>query len=330
MQTVEECKTILGVSEFHGKDLGIPGIGKIAPKIEELIVKYDCHFVLTLTDKVHHAAIRLAEILLDSDFNQAVSRSHDMLLPLRRSLTVPLVQNMRQRDKMEFWHAYETGDYEEFSRVLETLQLRIYENDTNPRMKEILLNAISWALKYPSVVLRPKPSKYDDPYSLDSPNIGAFIRLIDGLHQVLKPRTKVVRFIHDVQKQFGKAISDCFELLHKATVPRDSLLVQKVKTFRCQIELLLSQSSVGLQLIDVCLWLMVKTHRITQPPESEACLSLLRCITERAVYLEYSFAQLVEDCRKDYRTIMSKEITPEKLVKASNFRDDRETRRIRG
>lgn len=269
-------------------------------------------------------------MLLDSDYNQAVSPSHDLLFPFRRMLTLPLVASLLRSDKKKFWNAYVNGNHKVFCEVLETLQLRISEQMTDPRGKELLLDAISWAMRNPAVVLRPKLPKEDDTYGLDSPNIQAFISLIDGLHDLIKPLgVEVVRFYHDVQKQFGRAIAETFKVLHGVTMPRDSLLVEKVKTFGCPIELVSSHVSVGLQVVDVCLWIMVRTYKVARPPESEECLSLLGCITRRAVVKQYSYEQLVEDSQEEYQKITSKDISPEGLTRGKQFTEALEQRRIK-
>lgn len=327
---IHACKSTLGVQELHGTDLGFSGIAKIAGQLEELINRCDCSFVFTLTEKAHRAAIRLAEMLFDSDYNKAVSPMHDLGVPLRRMLTLPVIDTLTRGDKQQFWEAYINGDFQNFSTVLEKVQRRIYDQLNDPRGRQLLLDAISWALRNPQEVLRPKPPKSDDPYCLDSPNMQAFMSLIDGLHDIVnKLGARVVRFHHDDQKEFRRAIKETFDILHEFQIPRDSLLVQKIKTFNCPIQLVPSHSSVGLQVIDVCLWLMTRAFKTSQAPESAECRSLLGCIIGRAIIKECSYEQLVEDCKRDYARLMRRDLTPEQLAEARTMQEGFESRRLR-
>lgn len=245
-------------------------------------------------------------------------------------LSLPVVTCLTRGDKKKFWDAYVKGNHELFCEVLDTLRFRIHENITDPRGRELLLDAIVWALKYPAIVLRPKPTKGQDIYSLDSPNIAAFISLLDGLHDLMKPSgAKIVKFHHDVQSQFGNAIAETFKVLHRVTIPQNLLLVEKVKTFGCRIEFLPSQASIGVQLIDVCLWLMVKSFKGAVLPESYNLRSLLGCILGRGLIKENSLEQLKSDCEADNHRMMSMEISDKQLADGKQFTQQQEARRIR-
>ena len=107
------------------------------------------------------------------------------------------------------------------------------------------------------------------------------------------------------------------------------MLVEKVTTFGCPIEFLPSQTSVGVQLIDVCLWLMVKSFNGATLPESYDLHSLCGCILGRGLIKENSLEQLKSDCETDNYRMMSMEISDKKLADGKQFTQQQEARRIR-
>lgn len=336
-ELAKNLRKILGVKELHGKDLRFQGIGRIALKLLEFIEENDCTFLFTRIEKEHIATIRLAEMLFDSDYNKAVSPWHDLNRIYRRMLTVPVATSLYKRDRRDFWKAYQEGNVGLFTQVLSNLQLRISQEVKDERERQLLLEPIGWALSHPSEVFRPLVPCTDsdsidvpDPSDLDSPNLVAMLQLVNGLHNILLDKhAKVFRFYHDTQNEFSKAMKDTFEIIKNVHLPKNELLVKRVRTIQAQLEFFSSVSSFGLQLADVCLWLMTRLFKNSPGVEGQTCLPLLATIIKRAIIKEYTYDQLVSETQKEVEEIMARPLTPEAEKRGRQIQEMFEKRRIK-
>jgi len=103
--------------------------------------------------------------------------------------------------------------------------------------------------------------------------------LIDGVHKLVGPTARVVRFRHDDQPEFEQMLKEDFDLVKNAFGPLGSQyaesLARPADMFHCQLEMLSSQGSLGLQLIDVLLYLMSRHLNGTYVPREDPCGRLL-------------------------------------------------------
>ncbi len=86
------CLQLSGQSELHGNKLGLSGIEKIAPILQELLSKVKAHYLFTSIDKHHLAATKFFDVLMDSGVNHAISNLQYAYRTLRLSLAVQFIQ----------------------------------------------------------------------------------------------------------------------------------------------------------------------------------------------------------------------------------------------
>jgi hypothetical protein len=159
---------------------------------------------------------------------------------------------------------------------------------------------MSWARAHPDRIM-------ESPISLEeSPNARALLLLVDGIHKMAGRRTRVVRFRHDEQLEFEKNLKEDFELIKNAFGPLGSpyapARAHPVRLFDCQLEMVPSTTSLGLQLIDILLYLMSRHPNGSYLPREDACGRLLnflrredRCIINEILFKpekEFSFGEL--------------------------------------
>jgi hypothetical protein len=289
------CIKHLGVDELHGAVLGLPKIESIADTLIELIEAADCYFIFCLVEKTHLVGTKFVDTVMDSGINKAVSPFHYNHPLFRMTMAHTLVHILTEKDLREFWPAYLAGKIDPFLHVLRNVKWRILSRIKDPRQWEILGDAIDWAMKYPSEILGGSRTNS----VLDAPNIVAFSQLLTQLQEMLhETGSRVVGFVCDEQDQFGKGIRDSYAFLSRISFANQQFdwlaEPQAVDTFRCPIELISSKTSIGLQVVDVVLWLAKRFAEDRVPEGFPGCHKLMTTVHPRSKFAPLSRRQLNE------------------------------------
>ncbi|MCK8503233.1 DUF3800 domain-containing protein [Myxococcus fulvus] len=313
----------LGESEIHASELGSTRLNAIARSLRSTIVLHNCQFVFTAVEKRHVASMKLVDTLLDAGNNKAVHYFHYNARIFRLTLAVYLMSITSPQSQEEFWQVCRNGDEKRFKRVLERLSWNVRAKIHDRRVQEILGDAISYAREKPLDVLDMKRS------ALDSPNMVAFSTLIHGLHSLLSPEQKRIRrFVHDEQNQFGAHMQKMFDAFggvkFTGTLTSVAPSMEKVDTYACSVEMS-KIPLVGLQLVDVALWL-AKRHFEGRVIDGE-CSGLLDEILRRSHSSEFSAKQLIIDANEGVREIFGRPFNEEDAKRATEFRDEMEAHR---
>ena len=287
-------------TELHGKTLHFSGLNIIADSVKDFLRENNCKFVLTRIDKEFHVIATFVTIVFDSDVNETVAPLHDHVPIFRKYIANELMSIFHSRDRKEFWSAYLKRDLDAFAKLLLNIEFRVRELCAEERLAEIVCEALSWARVNPARIMQA-------PISLEeSPNARALLLLVDGIHKMAGVEARVIRFRHDEQAEFGKVFMEDFEKIKNAFGPLGSpyapARAHPVHLFDCGLELVSSQTSLGLQLIDVLLYLMSRHLNGSYHPREDACGRLLeflrsddRCIINETLYKpkkDFSFLEL--------------------------------------
>jgi hypothetical protein len=313
----------LGEAEIHANELGSARLNSIARSLCSTIVLHNCRFVFTVVEKRHVASMKLVDTLLDAGNNKAVHYFHYNARIFRLTLATYLMLITSPQSQEEFWQLYRNRDEKSFKRVLKRLSWNVRTKIHDRRVQEILGDAISYARERPLDVLDMKRS------ALDSPNMVAFSTLLHGLHSILGPEKKrIKRFVHDEQNQFGAHMREMFNVFggvkFTETLISAAPSMEKVDTYACAVEMS-KLPLVGLQLVDVALWL-AKRH-FEGRALGEECSHLLDEILRRSHSSEFSADQLIIAVNEGVREIFGHPFNEEDAKRATEFRDEMETHR---
>ncbi|CAI4033356.1 hypothetical protein DNFV4_03792 [Nitrospira tepida] len=308
---VDELCRFSGVKELHGSSLGLEGIEQIAPRLQTFLGSHECEYVFTMLDKCHLAATKLADTLLDSYHNKGVSHLH-YVSPLRAFLELSLIPLITYGDRVTFWNAYEKLDHGQFKKVLERLQARVVEKVRDARARDLLSDALSWAIRYPDAVL---VVGRDD---LDSPNLVTFMSLIDELRDFANEKNAFqIKLIHDEQSQFGKSIEWTFEMMknlrwkQKRSLFLETFTREKNSAYKSPIDVSPSTNSPGLQLLDLALWITKRYVERRVPPSCPNTVCLAREISQHARIVRITLKSYQERTRKAFDSIMKADFSAE-------------------
>ncbi len=320
-------KRRLNPNELHGNELGLGRIEKFAERYTQLIKTKNIRFVFTRIEKKHIAPTKFTDVLLDSGINKAVSPIHYNVRAMRLPLALILTEHLSPQSQELFWQAYEKGDERSFQSILERVRWNVRNKVHDKRLREILIDAIDWAQKNPKPLLEATRSE------LDAPNIVALSLLVSYLHKVSEETgKKVTKFIHDQQNQFAKAMQKTFEALKEIAISATPTSfmpeVKHLDTYQCPLTIAASHSLVGLQLIDVALWLTKRW--IEKPwPEKNGCSTLAEEILSRSAISEFSRRQLEDDSFEAIAYLNSQPVTDDQMVAGMELFKEMEAKRQR-
>ncbi|MER3112388.1 DUF3800 domain-containing protein [Bacillus altitudinis] len=302
-ELVNFCKEKLGVEELHANALGFGKIEEVAKAITEFIMSSKIRFIFTRIEKGHVPPMKFVDTILDSGVNNAVSPMHYGQRSLRLTMALELSKHISPENSKKFWTIYGSGDIKVFKEILSNVLWNIEMKTTDWRLKELLLDAISWAKNNPEKFLEDKKS------NLDSPNIMAFTQILNSMHSIYKATNAQIKtFIHDEQNQFARYLEEAFSYFRRFSPSVDQFAwmtdINEVETFlEDEIIFQTSDSSNGLQLVDIALWLM--KQRIDKPDKEifGECKNLTNAIILNGDITQFSRGQLISDVFETMQTI---------------------------
>ena len=298
----------LGVPELHGRELGLQQIERIAHGMEVFIRHHSVRFIFTRLEKEILCVTKFVDTFFDSGINQAVSPLHYSVRFFRLYIAHIAAELMNLEERKEFWEAYTQGNCEKFCKVLKRFGQKVRTHVNDPRMKQLITEAIAWAQQHPENLLGATAN------DLDSPNTVAVGLLIQALHEEIgELGQRLTQFIHDESNQFALAIKVTFTSLRgfKAPPRNASALMSdwtEVDTFDCPIEMASSKSTLGLQVIDVVLWL-VKRYMDRGFEGFPACTRLANLILSRSTVVIYTQDELREEVQRLLAEVMNTPLT---------------------
>ncbi len=311
-EAVEECNHITGASELHANQLGLPRLERIAPILLEIITRHRCRLLFVRVHKRHLASMKLADTVLDSGLNPAISPLHYLARPLRFPLVLEFVLNVSPRSQEEFWIAYDRRDLTAFRQVLRRVRWNVQMRVKDPRVLELLDGALGWGVEHPDSLMIGRRSL------MDSPNLVAFSLLVGCLHHLIGPELRIVKFICDEQDQFGGAMRDMFRMISGLALSPEPLSwvldIKEVHTFAAPVEIKPSSSSPALQIVDALLWLM-RRQMEEQTEGFPRCDELIDAMIKEGAFSDFSLGQLAHDSVGAMRAVADLPLTAKDVAR---------------
>jgi hypothetical protein len=286
----------LGVESLHAAELGMERIDSIVPLLTELHVQMDFNFDYYFIEKPTYALVQFFEAVYDAGLNDAVEWNH-YWTPMRFLLIGALGELLDEPFLRRSWSL--SCERRIATRLGEVVDLLVDARETissshaDARLKEILIGPLNFGINY--------PDKLDfgtgNP-KIISPNAVAFQFVVTALGRHLRsvPDTTSVLVTIDHQQQFNAAQLKTYETqrliaegFKKAPaeqreyilnhplyqhLDREEALAAEVPQRAPRVAR--SSQSIGLQLVDIYLWLANRTIQgIELPPRSAEFVELL-------------------------------------------------------
>lgn len=301
--------------ELHGNELGFGRIERIAGRMAWFIREKKLHFSFVRVFKPYLATTKFFDLAFDSGTNPAVPPQAYSVRLLRLINLLHFAQLLTTDDLNEFWELFRLQDSARFGNLLAAVRDRVKDFPYDARSVQILTESLDWASKHPDAVL--------DPFSEhDAPNFVAFTALFDHLHAFHQETGHTIgSFVHDEQDQFVPHFVQAFDLLakfHSRTDPLSMISdISPISSFDCALDVRSSETSLGLQLIDVCMWLSKRVIEKHDRPRDQ-CAILWQCLLETSYIKDYDFDMLIREVKEGADMLARREYTEEQLSEARN------------
>lgn len=337
---VEEMRRKLGVTRIHAKDLGNEKLLHIASAMLNLQRKLGLRFDFYKVRKADHAVICFFDQVFDSGMNQAV-RWSNYWSPMRYALLLTLATIFDEELAKAAWEARIEGNdakaEQQLVAVCEELLSRLNEIE-NLQARDRISDALTWAVKNPDAISYnasnshlPKREKKSVVHQI-SPNIIGFQFVMKGIaNRLAAGKVEASRIVVDQQSEFNKAQQTLAEYF-RAAADIEFPSMGEMPTFNFDsmpstpIEFRSGDDSVGLELVDVLLW--VHRRLDEEKPLARELLPLIQFNLHKGMTDEVSLTGI----ESRWAPILARsanlhELAPEVLA-AARIQAEQETARI--
>jgi hypothetical protein len=327
----------VSVEALHANELGVARIEMIADGLLRIVKKADARFFMSRVEKRYLAASKVYDTYFDAGENLAVPWHIYWIRPMRLLMTFKLSKFIVTEEiALTVWECLTTQS-EKQSRVLflqaaETM-LRRVSNVPDQRSRQVISEALHWARENPenfSTHLKDKASRYGH-----SPNFVAFTNLLDGIEKVSKSWKRPVReIVHDRQSQFENTLKQWHKVVSRPELaaaepthwPGEDEPLHFGKAAGSQLRMATEETSSGLQVIDVVLWLFKRV--LDQKEIGPYSARLLNWSFKRAYQHDFSFSGVGESVERALDRIMNEAQSEEQKMGGAqmlaSFEDQRE------
>ncbi|MDF1789809.1 MAG: DUF3800 domain-containing protein, partial [Verrucomicrobiales bacterium] len=257
---VKALRSQFGVDRLHASELGLTKLEAIVPELLKLHEECDPFFDLYRVEKTDHAAICFFDQVFDADLNPAVPWT-GYWTPLRYILLMKVAELFDLETLKDAWGArIDKSDKTatpRFLKVCSTIRQRV-ASLSDARSRELVSDALDWAMKNPDKIGYNATSK--DLVLNIAPNMIGFQFVMAGIARRLDDPSQASRIVVDQQSQFNKSQKSLAEVYsnmrHAPAYLGPGMPQMDLANFpHVPIEFCAGQDSVGLELVDLYLWI---------------------------------------------------------------------------
>jgi hypothetical protein len=258
---VEALRKKLGVERLHANELGIDRLTSIVDQLDEIQKSFGICFDIYRINKVDHAAICFFDQVFDQGLNKAVPWVA-YWTPLRYPLLLEVASLFDESTLKLAWQARIEKKVKIADELLVSVMAVLLERldwIQDKRAREIISDALRWAIKYPEEIHYSIYSKKD---ALQiSPNLIGFQSVLHGVSSRLKREgVGASSIVVDRQSQFNKAqewITETFTAMKHIPMEVGPGLPTMDLSHMPDISITCTAGTdnVGLEIVDVYLWL---------------------------------------------------------------------------
>lgn len=285
-----------GVQALHANELGIAKVEDIAGELLKLVKAANARFFLSRLEKRFLAATKVMDTYFDCGENLAVPWQMYSLRRLRLLLTFKVARFLLSEDIAQtVWECLTaTRKGTSIALFVEGAKALLANAHHLPdaRSQQVVAEAMKWAIDNPENFASTRGNSKVFRYS-HSPNFVAFTSLVRGIDEASKVWNSPVReIVHDRQTEMETMFRIHHELVTNASEdvfrgPGDAPLSMR-QVPGSALRMATDETSPGLQVIDVILWLFKRA--LTGQDEGPEGARLLQRVFMRARQSDFSFA----------------------------------------
>ena len=269
---------------------------------------------------------KLFDLAFDSGANPGMPTHAYGVQQLRQLNLMHFAQMLQEADLREFWDLFAKQDPVRFGALLGDFLKRVPETPYDQRTKQIFTDVLTWGADHPDEIL-------DHFGEGDSPNFVAFCSLFGQLHTIHNETGDTIgSFVHDEQNQFVPMFVKGWDLLSKFEGKNHPMAMisdwKKIESFDCELLEKSSTDSFGLQILDVCMWLLRRVLDNDNEPGGN-CRTLFECLVERSMISRFDFKTLVRSVEVGAQYVDGLTLTEEQLDRGKEILKEFEETRLK-
>lgn len=251
----------LHVPRLHAAELGMGRLAQIADALVSMQKQFNLRFDLYRVQKPDHAIISFFDQVFDQGINPAVPWT-GYWTPMRYAYLLHLASAFDEVTAKLAWAARIETRADKANAMLvdvcNTLLERV-EGFSDGRARQVIGDALRWTALNPVAIGYHATDK--DQIKQISPNIIGFQSVMHGIAARLRQRAKrASRIVVDRQTQFNQAQKTLADFYAAASGVRSSMgpgmpVINFSSMPKTSIEFVAGDSSAGLELVDVYVWL---------------------------------------------------------------------------
>jgi len=237
---------------------------------------------------------------------------------LRLGLAQQVVQTIRDNEILPFWNSYIKKDrsllYESINELLDIFCAR---NVCDKRAFALIYDTFTYSIENVDIFYNELSKTYN------SPNITALTLMLLNINEYFgQTKSKISKVYHDQQDQFGhelKSVFDIFKNILPDQKPTSYISdLTKSNLFTCDLLLVPSDGTYGLQLADIFLYLFVQKEKnsINLYPK---CSLFLDTYSESDKKIEITREQLLFEAKVNDYFINRKKLKPDELLRGKKI-----------
>lgn len=330
VKRVESLRKRLGVGRLHAAELGIRRLKESIPDLLELHFECDLFFDLYWIEKRDHAIICFFDQVFDQGMNPAVPWT-GYWTPLRYVLLMKVAALFDEETAKQAWKArIDTRTSTATPTFLSVCQTLLERVPVLPdaRSRELVGDALRWAIKNPQEIHYNCTSK--NQVKDIAPNMIGFQSVMQGLSRRLAGSAGASRIVVDQQSQFNRSqntLAGLFRILRDApNLPSFGPGLPELEIANipdAPLEFRAGADSIGLELVDVYLWIFRKVFDGSRLPDHFDVF--VQTQLERGQFDQVSLAAIEKRWRPWFEQMP--EPTPEDIAAASEIVQEQERRR---
>ncbi|WGE70503.1 DUF3800 domain-containing protein [Actinobacillus equuli subsp. haemolyticus] len=263
-QDILNLKNTLSVNELHANELGNKELIKIITDLEKIYHKYNINFDVCRVNKKDFAMISFFDQIFDQGVNPSVPWTY-YWTPLRYPLLLTVSTLFDDELIKQAWKARININTEKAQQNLVNICKILLDkiiNISDKRAIDIISNAITWAMQNPDKI---RYNVFNKNNILEiSPNIISFQSVLFLIcHRIRESGVNATKIIVDIQSEFNRTQDWLTKLYQSISKNSDEPLqigpsmpnMNLENMPAIDIDYKESGNSVGLQLVDIHLWI---------------------------------------------------------------------------
>jgi hypothetical protein len=322
-----------GIKELHGVELGRT-IEELAPAIYEVLRKINPNFFLAEVDKQYLAYAKLYDTLFDNVENPGARWQTYQVRPFRMMLLHNFILLVPLEIAYNFYENCLFASSEENAiTILEETCLEILyllkASTLDVRSRQLIEDPLKWVLENKKDITTYNTRKIDRWRHL--PNVVTFLPMLDMLARCAKRmNSKVNKIIHDEQNQMKQIFIEIHKASSRITTPdkidfRENGYFYLKSIKESSFEMKESINSPGLQLVDICLYLLShKDYVLREYKNNPSSAFLLLYIINHGRAFDFTLNGFMKQSHEFIQEIITMPFTDEQLKKGTEIINEME------